>query len=40
MQALLCRMKFTQLADSIFTVEDFLTRPEYLENLVLSESRL
>jgi prolyl 4-hydroxylase len=30
-------MKFTQITDSIFTVEDFLTRQECLENLVLSE---
>ena len=30
-------MKFTQLTDSIFTIEDFLTRPKCLENLVLSE---
>ena len=30
-------MKFTQLTDSIFTVEDFLTRTECLEHMALSE---
>ncbi|MFD1470361.1 2OG-Fe(II) oxygenase [Hymenobacter caeli] len=30
-------MKYTQLTDSIFTVDDFLTRQECLENIVLSE---
>ena len=30
-------MKFNQIAESIFTVEDFLTRQECLENIVLSE---
>lgn len=30
-------MKFTQITDSIFTVEDFLTRKECLDNIVLSE---
>ncbi|OGX81058.1 2OG-Fe(II) oxygenase [Hymenobacter coccineus] len=30
-------MKYTQLTDNIFTVEDFMTRPECLENIVLSE---
>lgn len=31
-------MKFTQITDSIFTIEDFLTRKECLEYIVLSES--
>ena len=31
-------MNYTQLTDSIFLVEDFLTRQECLENIVLSES--
>ncbi len=30
-------MKYTQLTDNIFTVEDFMTRQECLENIVLSE---
>lgn len=30
-------MKYTQLTDSIFTVEDFLTRQECLDYIVLSE---
>jgi len=30
-------MKLTQVADSIFTVEDFLTRQQCLEKIVLSE---
>ena len=30
-------MKYTKLTDSIFTVEDFLTRQECLQNIVLSE---
>jgi predicted 2-oxoglutarate/Fe(II)-dependent dioxygenase YbiX len=30
-------MKYTRITDSIFTVEDFLTRQECLENIVLSE---
>ncbi|WP_052732203.1 hypothetical protein [Hymenobacter terrenus] len=30
-------MKLTQVTDSIFTIEDFLTRKECLDNIVLSE---
>jgi hypothetical protein len=30
-------MKFTQVTDSIVTVEHFLTRQECLDNIVLSE---
>src|SRR5688500_11218423 len=31
-------MIFTQVAEGIFTIEDFLTRQECLEHIVLSES--
>lgn len=30
-------MKFQQITDSIFIIEDFLTRPECMEKMVLSE---
>lgn len=31
-------MKYTQLTDSIFTIENFLTRPQCLDYIVLSEN--